>query len=123
MTQMDPLAYLYDHARDLPNWIQRLDPVQMRQLAVVLARWARVHDEGTVHSMEEIERHEFTHALIVFKGDVCAAAKALGVGKTTFYRKLKSWGFDACNWRLIYQAGRFGILCSHFTGPSFACWK
>lgn len=101
---MDALAYLYDNARDLPNWFQRLTPVQMQQLAGVLSAWEAKAHAGAVHPLDEVERREFTHALIVFKGDACAAAKALGVGKTTFYRKMKSWGFRSSNWRLIYQA-------------------
>jgi hypothetical protein len=39
-----------------------------------------------------------------FGGDVCAAAKALGIGKTTLYRKLKSWGFSSDTWQRISQA-------------------
>jgi transcriptional regulator of acetoin/glycerol metabolism len=103
--RMEALAYLYDKLRDLPSWLQHLTPVQMQQLAALISAWdAKRHDPVAVHPLDEVERREFTRALIVFNGDVCSAARALGVGKTTFYRKMKSWGFSPSDWRLIYQA-------------------
>jgi transcriptional regulator of acetoin/glycerol metabolism len=107
--RMTALAYLYDNLRDLPTWLQRLTPVQMEQLAAVLTGWqAKSEKHEAVLPIEEIEQREFTRALILFNGDVCAAAKALGIGKTTFYRKMKSWGFSATDWRLIIQAAALG---------------
>lgn len=90
---MEALAYLYDHLKDLPQWIQRLTPEQMQQLASVLAHWqARELETNDVLPLDKVEKREFTRALTVFEGDVCAAAKALGIGKTTAYRRLKQWG-------------------------------
>jgi hypothetical protein len=33
-----------------------------------------------------------------------AAAKALGIGKTTIYRLLHRWGISKADWRLVVQA-------------------
>ncbi len=45
-----------------------------------------------VETMEESERRTIRHALQTFGGDKLMAAKALGIGKTTLYRKLKEYG-------------------------------
>ena len=106
---MKALAYLQDNIRDLPTWLQRLTPLQMEQLAVVLCGWeADTDSAGKVLAFEEVERREVTHALIVFNGDVCAAAKALGIGKTTLYRKIKTWGFTPSNRRLLCESAGLG---------------
>jgi transcriptional regulator of acetoin/glycerol metabolism len=99
------LAYLYDHLRDLPSWLQGLTPQQMHQLASVLARWGECQKtDKTVEPLEEVERREFSRALAAFEGDVCEVAKALGIGKTTAYRRLKTWGLDTTDWRAVSQA-------------------
>jgi len=99
------LAYLYDHHRDLPTWLQGLTPQQMHQLAGVLASWGQWEQTATtVQPLEEVERREFSRALAAFEGDVCEAAKALGIGKTTAYRRLKTWGLDRTDWRAVSQA-------------------
>lgn len=103
--QMQALAYLYDNLREFPTWFQRLTPLQMQHLAALLSRWQRNDQESpAIRPLDEMEQREFTRALIAFNGDVCAAAKALGIGKTTFYRRLKEWGFTAEDWRRVYQA-------------------
>jgi DNA-binding NtrC family response regulator len=43
-------------------------------------------------SLEEIERRAIFHTLRETGGDKPAAARLLGIGKTTFYRKLKEYG-------------------------------
>lgn len=104
-TDLQALAYLYDHLSDMPSWLQGLTPRQMHQLAVVLARWGGCQETGTtVQRLEEVERREFARALVAFEGDVCATAKALGIGKTTAYRRLKIWGLGAIDWRAVSQA-------------------
>lgn len=45
-----------------------------------------------VETIEETERRTIRHALQTFQGDKLMAAKALGIGKTTLYRKLKEYG-------------------------------
>jgi DNA-binding NtrC family response regulator len=103
--QMRALAFIYDHLGDFPSWVQRLTPRQFEQLAAILSNWnASNGQQDPVRPIEDVERREFTRALTVFKGDVCEAAKALGIGKTTLYRRLKQWGCDPSTWRVISQA-------------------
>jgi len=45
--------------------------------------------------LEEIERRAIFQALEETSGDKLEAARLLGIGKTTLYRKLKGYGFDS----------------------------
>ena len=47
----------------------------------------------SVIPLEEIEKRAIKHALEVTKGDRSLAADLLGIGRTTLYRKLKSYGW------------------------------
>ncbi|WP_254062465.1 helix-turn-helix domain-containing protein [Acidobacterium sp. S8] len=44
--------------------------------------------------MAELERQAILGALKQLQGDKLAAAKLLGIGKTTMYRKLKEYGLS-----------------------------
>jgi DNA-binding NtrC family response regulator len=44
--------------------------------------------------LQELERKAITEALEATGGDRARAAKILGIGKTTIYRKLKEYGFE-----------------------------
>ena len=48
-----------------------------------------------VMTLEELERRAILRALRETSGDKLAAARLLGIGKTTLYRKLKQYGGDA----------------------------
>jgi DNA-binding NtrC family response regulator len=113
VSQMQALAFIYDHLSDFPSWVQRLTPRQMEQLAGILNRWQTSNGqcEG-VQPIDDIEKREFTRALALCRGDVCEAAKALGVGKTTLYRRLKEWGYSPSNWRVISQAAALACIRS-----------
>lgn len=50
------------------------------------------HDH--IVSIAEMERQAILGTLRQLKGDKVVAAKLLGIGKTTLYRKLKEYGFD-----------------------------
>jgi len=77
----------------------------MADLAAVLSKWhARRMEMDDIVPLETIERREVTRAIAKFNGDVCEAAKALGMGKTTIYRRLKEWDCSAENWCRISQA-------------------
>jgi DNA-binding NtrC family response regulator len=45
--------------------------------------------------LAELEKRAFEHALRYFHGNVARAARALGVSRGTFYRKMRLYGFDA----------------------------
>lgn len=78
------------HAADLPNSLQerryqsRLPAVEIRPIPADGAE--------TVITIMELERQAILRALHHLKGDKLLAAKLLGIGKTTLYRKLKEYG-------------------------------
>lgn len=50
--------------------------------------------ESTILPMVEIERNAIMSAIAQLNGDKLTAAKLLGIGKTTLYRKLKEYGAE-----------------------------
>jgi len=45
--------------------------------------------------LELVRKRAILHAVAAVNGDVPAAAKRLGIGRTTLYRKLKEYGAEA----------------------------
>ncbi len=78
------------HLADLPAEFQG-----DRALPVTPARLDLVFDsagEGGIVPLAELERETIHRTLRQLKGDKLRAAKLLGIGKTTLYRKLKEYG-------------------------------
>jgi DNA-binding NtrC family response regulator len=48
----------------------------------------------TTIPLAELERQAILHAILVSEGDKILAARRLGIGKTTVYRKLKEYGVE-----------------------------
>jgi two-component system response regulator HydG len=49
---------------------------------------------GAIVSIAEMEKHAILVTIRQLKGDKLMAAKLLGIGKTTLYRKLKEYGIS-----------------------------
>jgi len=49
--------------------------------------------ESRIVSIADLEREAILNTLRQLKGDKLMAARLLGIGKTTLYRKLKEYGF------------------------------
>jgi transcriptional regulator of acetoin/glycerol metabolism len=49
---------------------------------------------GGIVSIAEMEKHAILVTIRQLKGDKLMAAKLLGIGKTTLYRKLKEYGIS-----------------------------
>jgi transcriptional regulator with PAS, ATPase and Fis domain len=76
-------------------------PTQLQEEGLADHRAARVREvtneaEETQHvtSLADLERDAIMGAIRVLNGDKLKAAKLLGIGKTTLYRKLKEYGID-----------------------------
>jgi two-component system response regulator HydG len=52
------------------------------------------HQQLGVISIAEMEKHAIYDALEKMGGDKIKAARMLGIGKTTLYRKLKEYGHN-----------------------------
>jgi transcriptional regulator of acetoin/glycerol metabolism len=66
------------HAGDLPSNLQ-------------YSTSERVPDRNEILPLEELERRAILKTLRETSGDKLAAARMLGIGKTTLYRKLKQY--------------------------------
>lgn len=71
-------------AADLPSSLQQAARLPPRPVA-----------EPGIRAMAEVERDAILAALSQAKGDKLLAAKLLGIGKTTIYRKLKEYAYAA----------------------------
>lgn len=93
------------NVRELENTIERglalgSGPVvQFADLPTNLQNDARerVPDEGEVVPLEVMERRAINRAMRETNGDKLAAARLLGIGKTTLYRKLKQYDARAAS--------------------------
>ena len=100
------LAHLYDTLVDLPAWFRRLTPGQHQDIAKLMARWhdapprkdqtngTQINDPDKIPRMRDVERDVVLHAVRLCEGNVLEAAAALGIGKTTVYRKLREWRLE-----------------------------
>ncbi len=89
------------NVRELENCIQRalvLDGgpvIQVKDLpSNVLYQVGPEEGKPPVSSLAELERHAILQALESTGGDRMRAARLLGIGKTTIYRKLKEFGLE-----------------------------
>jgi len=98
---MEALAHVYTILRDLPAWYRRLTPGQLRDIARLMADWKSPptamrsdSQDGTlgIPKLKDVERELIHRAISLCDGDIVRAAKALGMSKTTIYRKLHAWG-------------------------------
>lgn len=101
--RLSSLAFIYENMRDFPTWFQKLTPAQIEDIAKMMIRWQSTGDDR-IQPMEEIEKREVLRAVMNCHGDAIRAAKALKIGKTTMYRKLKQWGYILEEQLLLAQA-------------------
>jgi two-component system response regulator HydG len=70
------------HSADLPSPLQNSAQEQMQQNRPAASR---------IVPISELERRAILEALARLNGDKLEAARLLGIGKTTLYRKLKEY--------------------------------
>ena len=67
-------------------------PTQLRNFQAPAKPAAPASDPETITPIAELEKQAILHAIEVLQGDKLEAARRLGIGKTTLYRKLKEYG-------------------------------
>jgi two-component system response regulator HydG len=67
-------------------------PTPMRDAEALMAAPEGAADPAAITPLEELEKQAILHAIQVLDGDKLEAARRLGIGKTTLYRKLKEYG-------------------------------
>jgi DNA-binding NtrC family response regulator len=58
------------------------------------AQMPRAQNTQRVHTINELESHAIEKAIFEFNGNLTEAAKALGIGRATLYRKVKQYNID-----------------------------
>lgn len=76
---------------DLPTQLQQ-KALEERRAAASTGRAADAASQPEVKTLAELEREAILGAIRTLNGDKLQAAKLLGIGKTTLYRKLKEYG-------------------------------
>jgi DNA-binding NtrC family response regulator len=76
---------------DLPTQL-RHQGLEAHRAAHQAAAAATTEQAGEVQTLAEMERQAILGAIRALQGDKLMAAKLLGIGKTTLYRKLKEYG-------------------------------
>ena len=51
-------------------------------------------DSSKIQKMDELEAQAIENAIVQYKGNLTEAAKALGIGRATLYRKVKQYHID-----------------------------
>jgi DNA-binding NtrC family response regulator len=80
------------HMGDLPTQLQDFHLHNHRTVPAAPVRAPKPEPLSPVTSLAELERQAIIDTLRQLKGDKLTAAKLLGIGKTTLYRKLKEYG-------------------------------
>jgi DNA-binding NtrC family response regulator len=92
------------NVRELENCVQRACttcslptiqvtdlPTQLRNFKIDTKPADAAADSTVITPLEKLEKHAILHAIEVLSGDKLEAARRLGIGKTTLYRKLKEY--------------------------------
>jgi len=79
------------HLGDLPTQLQQ-QGLDARRTAGAVSGAEPNSETPEVKTLADLERDAILGAIRVLKGDKLQAAKLLGIGKTTLYRKLKEYG-------------------------------
>jgi two-component system response regulator HydG len=80
------------HMGDLPTQLQNFRLQQGPAVRIEEEEHQRREIAGEIVSIAEMEKHAILGTIRQLKGDKLMAAKLLGIGKTTLYRKLKEYG-------------------------------
>jgi two-component system response regulator HydG len=85
------------HLADLPTQLQNARLANRRAAEPALPPTAPLSAEGefSVMPLAEMEKQAILDALRKLGGDKLLAARLLGIGKTTLYRKLKEYGIES----------------------------
>jgi two-component system response regulator HydG len=79
------------HLGDLPTQLQQ-QGLEARRTIAAIGEPEAAGDPPEVKTLANLERDAILGAIRTLNGDKLQAAKLLGIGKTTLYRKLKEYG-------------------------------
>ncbi len=80
------------HTVDLPTQLQDFHEHNCAASADSFGNASLQQDGGSIVSISEMEKKAILGTIRQLNGDKMMAARLLGIGKTTLYRKLKEYG-------------------------------
>ncbi|MGZ3770872.1 MAG: helix-turn-helix domain-containing protein [Bdellovibrio sp.] len=83
----------------VPALISGSSPVNSELSGNIIQFPSTSASSANVQKMEELEAHAIENAIMQYKGNLTEAAKALGIGRATLYRKVKQYHIDPANAR------------------------
>lgn len=78
----------------VPSLASGSSPVKTDLVGNVIQFPAPTTSSASVQKMEELEAQAIENAIVQYKGNLTEAAKALGIGRATLYRKVKQYHID-----------------------------
>jgi len=79
----------------LPSLASGVHPVENRSNVLPFPATGSTNSvDGKVATMNELESKAIESAILQFRGNLTEAAKALGIGRATLYRKVKQYQID-----------------------------
>lgn len=78
----------------VPALVSGLSPVRHGEEGQVIAFPTPTTHDSQVQKMDDIEAKAIENAILQYKGNLTEAAKALGIGRATLYRKVKQYHID-----------------------------
>jgi len=88
-----PLLHMGDLPTQLQNFRLRQEPSVRTEMKAERGEGVR-SENGEIVSIAEMEKHAILGTIRQLNGDKLMAARLLGIGKTTLYRKLKEYGIS-----------------------------
>jgi DNA-binding NtrC family response regulator len=79
---------------DVPALSSGLSPINEGAKILQFPQPSAGLDEGKVRTINELESIAIENAIHEFGGNLTEAAKALGIGRATLYRKVKQYNID-----------------------------
>ncbi|MEX0859459.1 MAG: helix-turn-helix domain-containing protein, partial [Cucumibacter sp.] len=77
----------------VPSHIDRVDTPSRPAPAIIRPPVDRfIQPDGSVAPLIDIERELIAFAIKTYNGRMAAVARALGIGRSTLYRKLRAYG-------------------------------
>ena len=104
----DTMSGSWPYARELENCLERTCaftsgplihvsdlPAAIASTAIATPTNGQFHSQNKIVPMAELEKLSILSAIAELNGDKLQAARLLGIGKTTLYRKLKDYAVHA----------------------------
>ncbi|MGZ3774245.1 MAG: helix-turn-helix domain-containing protein [Pseudobdellovibrionaceae bacterium] len=83
----------------VPSLVIGSSPINSDASGTVIQFPVASSSSAGVQKMEELEALAIENAIMQYKGNLTEAAKALGIGRATLYRKVKQYHIDPSNAR------------------------